>query len=95
MFWPELCVSVLMNHPKNIQFTKLIKAGGRLREFNFRKSQGLHDKMFTIDVANERGDRFYLIFRLKDQHWMQETKNLNSLIEEVLPQIVEAIDPYK
>ncbi len=26
----------VMTQPKNIQFTKLIKAGGRLREFNFR-----------------------------------------------------------
>ena len=84
-----------MNHPKNIQFTKLIKAGGRLREFNFRKSQGLHDIMFTVDVASENGERFYVIFRLKDQLWIQETKNLNPLIEEVLTPIVEAIEPYK
>jgi len=84
-----------MIQPKNIQFTNLIKAGGRLREFNFRKSQGLRDDMFTVDVASETGERYYIIFRLKDHHWVQETKNLNPLIEEVLAQIADAIEPYK
>jgi hypothetical protein len=84
-----------MIQPKNIQFTNLIRAGGRLREFNFRKSRGIHDSMFTVDVASENGERFYIIFRLKDQTWIQETKLLNPLIEEVLPQIKEAIEPFK
>jgi hypothetical protein len=84
-----------MKQPKNIQFTNLIKAGGRLREFNFRKSQGLHDKMFTVDVASETGERYYIIFRLKDQHWVLETKILSPLMEEVMTQIKEAIELYK
>lgn len=84
-----------MIQPKNIQFTNLIKAGGRLREFNFRKSQGIRDSMFTVDVASENGERFYIIFRLKDHNWVQETKLLNPLIEEVLPRIIEAIEPFK
>ena len=83
-----------MNRPINIHFTNLIKAGGRLREFNFRKSQGKHDSMFTVDVANEKGERFYVFFRQKDQTWVLENKSLVPWIEEVLPQIEETIREY-
>lgn len=79
----------------NIQFTNLIKAGGRLREFNFRRSQGINDPMFTVDVADERGERHYVIFRLKNQQWALENNKLVGWIEEVLPQIEKAIDAYK
>ncbi len=34
---------------KNIQFTKLLKAEGRLREFNFRKLGGQQEGIFTVD----------------------------------------------
>lgn len=47
---------------KNVQFTRLLKADGRLREFNFRKLGGLHNGMFGVDVVNDRGDR--IIFKL-------------------------------
>ncbi|HVY76626.1 MAG TPA: hypothetical protein VG890_17475 [Puia sp.] len=48
---------------RNIQFTKLIKADGRLREFNFRKiNGGLQGELFTVDVSDDRGNR--IMFRL-------------------------------
>ena len=81
--------------PKNIQFTKLLKAGGRLREFNFRKSQGLKDAMFTIDVASETGERQYIIFRLVNEQWILENKKLVLWVEEVLPAIKGEIQDYK
>ena len=84
-----------MGQPKNIQFTELIKAGGRLREFNFRKSQGLNDPMFTIDVASETGERHYILFRQRNKQWVLENKQLNPWIEEILPQIEEIIQTYK
>jgi hypothetical protein len=84
-----------MAMPKNIQFTNLIKAGGRLREFNFRRSLGSRGPMFTVDVANERGDRYYLIFRLENKIWVLENKNLENWINDVLPQIQEAILTYE
>jgi hypothetical protein len=84
-----------MIQPKNIQFTRLIKAGGRLREFNFRKSQGLKDAMFTVDVASETGERHYIIFRLLSQQWVLENKKLVPWVEEILPQIENEIQEYK
>ncbi len=54
---------------KNIQFTKLIKAEGHLREFNFRKLTGFQDELFTVDVSDDRGNR--IMFRMKkdDGQW--------------------------
>lgn len=42
---------------RNIQFTKLVKIKGRLREFNFRKLNGLNEGQFTVDVSDDRGNR--------------------------------------
>jgi hypothetical protein len=95
VFGPYYALQYLMVRPLNIHFTNLIKAGGRLREFNFRKSQGNHGSMFTIDVANEKGDRFYVFFRLKDNRWVLENTALVPWIEEILPQIEKAIEMYK
>lgn len=47
---------------KNIQFTKLVKAEGRLREFNFRKVNGVKEGRFTVDVSDDRGNR--IIFNM-------------------------------
>jgi hypothetical protein len=80
-----------MQYQKNIQFTNLIKAGGHLREFNFRKSMGIDGPLFTVDVADEMGGRHYLMFRLDDDHWELKTKNMPTWIEEVIPQIQTAI----
>ena len=50
---------------KNIQFTRLVKVDGRLREFNFRKLGGPNEGIFTVDVSDDRGNR--LLFRLKKE----------------------------
>ncbi|MEO6490309.1 MAG: hypothetical protein ABIO04_10245 [Ferruginibacter sp.] len=78
---------------KNIQFTKLIKVDGRLKEFNFRKSNGRQEGLFTVDVIDERGNR--IIFNMEkagDQWkiitpglppWVISTEGIfNELIEE-------------
>lgn len=47
---------------KVVHFTRLIKAGGRLREFNFRKLRQLDEEMFSVDTGDDRGNRilFYM-----------------------------------
>ena len=80
-----------MTVQKNIQFTNLIKAGGRLREFNFRRSQGSIGPMFTVDVADEKGERRYLVFRQEDKRWKLEGNKPEAWIEEVIPQILKAM----
>ncbi|MEO6313823.1 MAG: hypothetical protein ABIU63_10820 [Chitinophagaceae bacterium] len=54
---------------KNIQFTRLIKADGHLREFNFRKLTGFQDELFTVDVSDDRGNRIMFRMRKEDGIW--------------------------
>ena len=54
---------------RNIQFTKLIKAEGHLREFNFRKLTGFQDELFTVDVSDDRGNRIMFRMRKEDGLW--------------------------
>ena len=61
---------------RNIQFTKLVKADGRLREFNFRKSNGLQEGLFTVDVSDDRGNRIVLRMQREDGVW--KIKDLGS-----------------
>ncbi|HYC39989.1 MAG TPA: hypothetical protein VEB63_05815 [Chitinophagaceae bacterium] len=86
------------NFVKNIQFTRLVKAEGRLREFNFRKFRGENSEtLFSVDVVDDRGNR--IIFRMRHEadgwkilpaqlpSWIINSEsNLNSLIEEELRQ---------
>ena len=67
---------MIVQFNRNIQFTKLIKAEGRLREFNFRKVNGLHEELFTVDVSDDRGNR--LMFKMiKDgNEWLINTDQI-------------------
>lgn len=54
---------------KNIQFTKLAKVGGRLKEFNFRKPNSRHDGTFTVDVMDDNGNRIIFRMELHSNEW--------------------------
>ncbi len=54
---------------KNIQFTKLVKANGQLREFNFRKINGIKEELFTVDVSDDRGNRKIFNMRKDEGTW--------------------------
>jgi len=88
-------VLMLIQFNRNIQFTRLLRADGRLREFNFRKTNGLQGEMFTVDVSDDRGNR--IMFRMQKQdgswkiqeqalpEWIREREaDLHELIEEEL-----------
>ena len=80
---------------KNIQFTKIVKAEGRLREFNFRKLGGMNEGFFTVDVVDDRGNRIMFRMQKEDNHWkiveqplpswiLSSENEFHSLIEESL-----------
>ncbi|KYP13395.1 hypothetical protein [Flavihumibacter sp. CACIAM 22H1] len=80
---------------KNIQFTRLIKAEGRLREFNFRKMRILQETLFSVDVVDDRGNRIMFRMRKEDNHWKiipqplpawvsEQEKLMSDMIEEEL-----------
>ena len=60
---------MLVQFNKNIQFTKLVKADGRLREFNFRRVNGLQEGLFTVDVSDDRGNRIMFRMEQKEGKW--------------------------
>lgn len=81
---------------KNVQFTKLVKADGQLREFNFRKISSSKEGLFSVDVSDDRGNR--KMFKMSKANnawrimhseltpeWIAKNEDvLNSLIEEEL-----------
>ena len=80
---------------KMIQFSHLLKAGGRLREFNFRKFKGPDEELFSVNVSDERGDRILFMMQKKENGWklvpgrfpqwiLDNEKSLEGLIEDEL-----------
>jgi hypothetical protein len=78
-----------------VQFTRLLKAEGRLREFNFRKVKSPDEEYFHVNVCNERGERICFSMQKNETDWRiipdklpewisQNEMNLNEAIEEEL-----------
>ena len=61
---------------RNIQFSKLIKAEGRFREFNFRKSASGETIVFNVDVTDDRNNRILFRMQKEDNTWKIESKEL-------------------
>ena len=83
---------------KNIQFTKLIKADGRLREFNFRRynSDNQQPAIFSVNDVDNRDNRIIFEMKQEDNIWkiikqpslpvwiVQNENNFHESIEEEL-----------
>jgi hypothetical protein len=77
---------------KNIQFTRLVKADGHLREFNFRKLNGLQHELFTVDVSDDRGNRIMFKMKKEDAGWKIENQPLPEWVylnESVFEKLIE------
>lgn len=80
---------------KVVHFTKLIKAGGRLREFNLRKIRNSDKEIFSIDTVDDRGNR--IIFRMEKEnngpwHLVVQEHALPAWVLEVEVKLGETID---
>ncbi|KIC91624.1 hypothetical protein [Flavihumibacter sp. ZG627] len=84
-----------MQFVKNIQFTRLIKADGRLREFNFRKMITSQETLFSVDVVDDRGNRIMFRMNKQDGNWkiiptpvpawvQDQEQNMSEMINEEL-----------
>ena len=76
---------------KNVQFSKLIKAEGRLREFNFRRSNGIGGPTYHVDVSDDRGNRYYISMLLEENTWVVQEKTLPVWIQDAVSQLNPAI----
>jgi hypothetical protein len=81
-----------VNFTKIVHFTRLIKAGGRLREFNFRKLRNLDQELFTVDTVDDRGNRILLRMQKNDNHWSILPQMLPKWIPENEDKLHEAIE---
>lgn len=78
---------------KVVHFTRIIKAGGRLREFNFRKINGLEQETFTVDTVDDRGNRLLLrMLKNSNNHWGIVQQTLPRWIPENEDKLHEAIE---
>jgi hypothetical protein len=72
-------------------FSKLIKAEGRVREFNFRRKSGIEGPIYEVDVSDHNGHRHYFSMKKINDDWTISEPFLPSWIVEVLPLLVEII----
>lgn len=67
---------LFMQSIRNIQFTKLLKANGRLREFNFRRSAHEGKIIFNVDVTDDRNNRIFFRMQKEDSTWRIQPQEL-------------------
>lgn len=77
---------------KAVQFSLVVKAGGRLREFNFRKLKDSSPEKFSVDVCNERGDRILFDLQKPQNDWEISGSLLPRWIVENESRIREAVN---
>jgi len=59
----------------NISFSKVIKLGDRLREFNFRKIPASDN--YSINVSDDKGQRIlFSLLKSSENNWIVEGQNL-------------------
>ena len=58
-----------MQFVRMVQFTRLVKINGRLREFNFRKLKSPDEEIFSVNVVNDRGDRILFNMKKEGSSW--------------------------
>lgn len=80
---------------KNVQFTRLLKADGLVREFNFRKRVFEERTIFNVDVTDDRANRIFFDMEKQNDVWklhqqqlpnwiVNSERNLHELIEQEL-----------
>ena len=65
---------------RNVQFTRLLKAEGFLREFNFRKKVVEGKMIFNVDVTDDRANRIFFDMEKQDDVWKLHQQQLPSWI---------------
>lgn len=81
-----------MQFVKMIQFTLLVKADGRLREFNFKKLRDPAEESFSVNVCNDRGDRVFFNMYKKDNGWKVQPGELPTWVMQNEKKLQEAVE---
>jgi len=76
----------------NIYFSKVIKAGERQREFNFRQHPHTTTETYSIDVPDDMGQRIsFQMSKDADGNWQTTEQELPIWIQGVAAELNEAI----
>jgi hypothetical protein len=76
----------------HFQFTELIKANSRVREFNFTKTSYASQNLFHVDVSDDRGNR--ILFKMQkegEDQWKIMEQELPKWIYEVEVQLNDVL----
>ena len=77
----------------NVYFSKVIKAGDRLREFNFRQLVNDQTNSYYVDVNDDRGARiFFYMHRSADGKWKASEEQLPSWVYNAEVSLSDTID---
>ena len=79
---------------RNVQFTRLLKVKGRLKEFNFRKANASIKCRFTIDVLDDEGplgSRIIFYMENNDEKWKFISKDIPDWVLEKENELDEII----
>ncbi|RYY89912.1 MAG: hypothetical protein EOO15_04680 [Chitinophagaceae bacterium] len=79
-----------MSH--NIYFSRIIKAGDRQREFNFRRLPTGDDLRYEVDVPDDRGQRIsFTMLRSPEGQWRAEAPQLPAWVADAQERLDGAI----
>ena len=77
-------------------FSKIIKAGDRLREFNFRQTNLNDDTRFTVDVPDHKGNRIMFgIFKNDQTGWKLAPQLMPDWVQEAEQDLASAIEEHR
>lgn len=75
-----------------IQFSLLVKAGERVREFNFRKLKNPGEEQLSVNVCDERGERILFGMQKKEGFWRIDSQSLPKWIIQNENRLGEAVE---
>jgi hypothetical protein len=74
-------------------FSKVIKAGERLREFNFRQVSSGDDARYSVDVPDDKGNRvIFSMYKNADATWKTAAQILPIWIHDTEEALAHAIE---
>jgi uridine kinase len=74
-------------------FSKVIKAGERLREFNFRQTTASDEARYSVDVPDDKGNRImFSMYKNAESEWKTAAQLLPLWVHEAETMLAEAIE---
>jgi len=85
-------ISMQLEFSRMVQFSLLVKAGDRVREFNFRKLKSPEAHQFTVNVCDERGDRILFGMQKEEGSWRISPGSLPGWIVQSENKLSQAVE---